>query len=45
MDSSLLTDPLVIGGVMKVVGATIAIIMAVPFIIGLVIGWFVGKAV
>jgi hypothetical protein len=45
VDSSLLTDPLVIGGVLKVVGAAIALVMAIPFIIGLVIGWFVGKAV
>lgn len=36
--------PLVVGGVMKIVGAAIAIVMAIPFIIGVVIGWFVGRA-
>jgi hypothetical protein len=39
----LLSDP-VLFGVLKVVGATIAVVMAIPFIIGIVIGWFVGRA-
>lgn len=35
---------LVFLGVMKVVGITILIIIAIPFIIGLAIGWFVRGA-
>ena len=38
-------DVAVFLGVMKIVGATIAVVMAIPFIIGLVIGWFVRGAV
>jgi hypothetical protein len=39
----LLTDPTVFGA-LKIVGAAIAFIMAIPFIVGLVIGWLVGRA-
>jgi len=34
----------VLMGVFKIVGAAIAIVMAIPFIIGLAIGWFIGHA-
>lgn len=44
MDVSLLVQLLVIAGVAKIVGGVILVVMAVPFIIGLVIGWFVGRA-
>jgi hypothetical protein len=37
-----LADPFVMGGVLKVVGAAIAIVMGIPFIIGLVIGYVIG---
>jgi hypothetical protein len=40
-----LLDALVFLGVMKIVGITILIVIAIPFIIGLVIGWFVRGAV
>ena len=36
---TLLAFPLVIGGVMKIVGGIIAVVVAVPFIIGLIVGW------
>jgi hypothetical protein len=36
----LLTDPTVFGA-LKIVGAAIAIVMAIPFIIGAALGWFV----
>lgn len=45
MDISLLIYPLVIAGAMKIVGGIIAVVIAIPFIIGLVIGWIVAKAV
>lgn len=32
-------------GVLKIVGGIIAVVMAVPFVIGLLIGWFVARAV
>ena len=38
----LLFDPTVFG-VMKIVGVAIAFVMAIPFIIGLAIGWFIGR--
>lgn len=44
MDISLLIYPLVMAGALKIVGGIIAVVMAIPFIIGIVIGWFVGKA-
>lgn len=37
----LLSDPVMLGA-LKIVGAAIAFIMAVPFIVGLVIGYIVG---
>ena len=35
----------VLFGVLKIVGAAIAIVAAIPFIIGLIIGWVVGRHV
>ena len=40
----LLADPVVLSA-LKIVGGAIAIIMAIPFIIGIVIGWLVARAV
>jgi hypothetical protein len=37
----LLTDPTIFG-VFKIVGAAIALVAGIPFILGLVIGWMVG---
>jgi hypothetical protein len=39
----LLIDPTVLGA-LKIVGGVIAIVMAVPFLIGLVLGWMLGRA-
>ena len=44
MDFTLLIYPLVLGSAVKIVGGIIAVVMAIPFIIGLVIGWIVRKA-
>jgi hypothetical protein len=38
----LFSDPVMLG-VLKVVGIAIAFIMAIPFIFGIVIGWFIGR--
>lgn len=40
-----LLEVVVLFGVLKVVGGAIAVLMAIPFIIGAVIGFFVGRAV
>ncbi len=40
----LLADPTVLSA-LKIVGAAIAIIMAIPLIVGAVIGVFIGRAV
>ena len=40
----ILLVPLMLGA-LKIVGGIIAVVMAIPFIIGIVIGWFVGRAV
>ena len=40
----LLADPTLLG-VFKVVGAAVAVIMAIPFIIGIVLGWVIGRNV
>ena len=45
MDLALLVYPLVLAGALKIVGAAIAIVMGIPFIIGIVIGWLVRGAV
>jgi hypothetical protein len=39
----MLTDPTVFGA-LKVVGSAIAILMALPFIVGIIIGWIIGRA-
>ena len=36
----LFADPVMLG-VMKVVGSTIAFVAGIPFIIGIVLGWFI----
>ena len=36
----LLTDPTIFGA-LKIVGGAIAIIMVIPFIVGIVIGWLI----
>jgi hypothetical protein len=40
----LLADP-VFMGVLKIVGFAIALVAGIPFIIGIVIGWMLGRAV
>lgn len=39
----LLTDPTMLG-VLKIVGLGIAFVAGIPFIIGLVLGWMIGRA-
>jgi hypothetical protein len=41
----LLADPFVLFGVLKIVGAAIAFALAIPFIIGAIIGFLIGRAV
>ena len=40
----LVVVPLMLGA-LKIVGGIIAVVMAIPFVIGLLIGWFVARAV
>jgi hypothetical protein len=41
----LLVDSLVLLGVLKVVGAAILVVMGLPFIVGIVLGYVIGHRV
>lgn len=44
MDASLLTDPITLSILGKIVAGTIILFGIIFFIPGLVIGWFIGKS-
>ena len=44
MDASLVADPVMLGLFGKVVGGVIIFFLAIGFIPGIIIGWFIGKS-
>jgi hypothetical protein len=44
MDTTLITDPIVMSLFGKIVGGVIIFLLAIGFIPGIIIGWFIGKA-
>jgi hypothetical protein len=44
MDASLLSDPVTLSVLGKIVAGTIVLFAIIFFVPGLIIGWFIGKA-
>ena len=44
MDASLIADPIVASVLGKIVGGVIVLFLAIGFIPGIIVGWFIGKA-
>jgi hypothetical protein len=44
MDAHLFTDPIVVGLLGKIAAAAVILLLAIGFVPGIIIGWFVGKA-
>ena len=44
MDTSLITDPVMLGLFGKIVAGVVIFFLAIGFIPGVIVGWFIGKA-
>lgn len=44
MDTSFLADPIMLSVFGKIVGGAVVLLLAIGFIPGIIIGWFIGKS-